>query len=307
MMLFANERPFLIDGAPVLNGIAVVAKAGRDGAGAQGYQRCLDQPPRHLRQGAAGLDRRVRWRQLRLIRRLIAATAAPGLVRTGMPGTLRRSRSAAGAIENWASMIALQWASAAPASATRSSCRSRLPASRAAMASGTNLVCSVTSAPASGGVGLELGGHAGDRRLEGRQHADRAADRDGLGEHRLVGLEHGHGDRPRHALDGRPEGRAGEQDAVGAERQGIAPQACRSGSYIASVRSGASARSRLRESSSRFTRSGSGQSWAKAVRIGSTAAGVAWIRAMRVMAARTIQPKFGGCPQATGSSLRAVR
>jgi Asp/Glu/hydantoin racemase len=27
MMLFANERPFLIDGAPVLNGIAVVAKA----------------------------------------------------------------------------------------------------------------------------------------------------------------------------------------------------------------------------------------------------------------------------------------
>jgi len=27
MMLFANERPFLIDGAPVLQGIAVVAKA----------------------------------------------------------------------------------------------------------------------------------------------------------------------------------------------------------------------------------------------------------------------------------------
>jgi hypothetical protein len=27
MMLFANERPFLIDGAPVLPGIAVVAKA----------------------------------------------------------------------------------------------------------------------------------------------------------------------------------------------------------------------------------------------------------------------------------------
>lgn len=27
MLLFARERPFVIDGAPVLNGIAVVAKA----------------------------------------------------------------------------------------------------------------------------------------------------------------------------------------------------------------------------------------------------------------------------------------
>jgi allantoin racemase len=27
MMLFARERPFVVDGAPVLNGIAVVAKA----------------------------------------------------------------------------------------------------------------------------------------------------------------------------------------------------------------------------------------------------------------------------------------
>src|SRR5689334_17013880 len=43
------------------------------------------------------------------------------------------------------------------------------------------------------------------------------------------------------------------------------------------------ARSRLSESSSRLTRSGSAQTSANAALIGSTAADVAWMRAMRVI------------------------
>lgn len=103
-------------------------------------------------------------------------------------GTLAsaRSRAAAGAIENWASMIALQPASAAAAFATSASCSSRRPASS--------------------------------------QHADRAADNDGFGEHRLVGLQHRYADGPRDALDGRAERRAGEQDGIGAQRYRVAAE-----------------------------------------------------------------------------------
>src|ERR1044072_8765728 len=53
-----------------------------------------------------------------------------------------------------------------------------------------------------------------------------------------------------------------------------------------SVSSGVRARCRLSESSSRLTRSGSGQASAKASLMGPTAAGVAWMRAMRVMPLR---------------------
>ena len=59
MMLFASEAPFLIDGAPVMNGIAVVAKAAEMALALRDITKVVDQPPRHLRQGAAGGDRPV--------------------------------------------------------------------------------------------------------------------------------------------------------------------------------------------------------------------------------------------------------
>src|ERR1044071_9626289 len=72
-----------------------------------------------------------------------------------------------------------------------------------------------------------------------------------------------------------------------------------------SVRSGSSARSRLSESSSRLTRSGPGHSFANAAWIGPTAAGVAWIRAMR-MAPLDRQRRLPGLAAAGGLAFRLV-
>ena len=55
MLLFARECPFVIDGALVLNGIAVVAKAAEMALDATPPHRVGGQPPRHLRQGTAAM------------------------------------------------------------------------------------------------------------------------------------------------------------------------------------------------------------------------------------------------------------
>ena len=61
----------------------------------------------------------------------------------------------------------------------------------------------------------KLARHRGERRRKRRQQADLAAPRDGLLDHRLVGLEHRHRRvRARNRFDAGAEGGAGEQDRV---------------------------------------------------------------------------------------------
>ena len=53
MLLFVRECPFVIDGALVLNGIAVAVKGSGNGAGALPAHRFGRQPARHLCQGVS--------------------------------------------------------------------------------------------------------------------------------------------------------------------------------------------------------------------------------------------------------------
>ena len=91
MLLFARECPFVIDGALVLNGIAVVAKAAEMALALRRLTGVGGQPPRHLRQG---LDRmRGRISGLALVNpRALTGAQSPWLVSSRLPRRSTRQR-----------------------------------------------------------------------------------------------------------------------------------------------------------------------------------------------------------------------
>ena len=113
-----------------------------------------------------------------------------------------------------------------------------------------------------------------------------------LVDHRLVGLEHRHRREPLlDRVDAGAEGRAGEEDRLGA---GGRPRSRRAREARASSRRRAAplrARSADRLSSSRFMRCASGQSRSSASLIGATECASAWISAMRGVRLETLTPR----------------